>query len=70
VIRFLKEIVPNEAEDAKEKLKLSDEALKIMEHMSAGQQVALSGSDAAAVAEEWRDVAKQYQSAFERTLCV
>ena len=33
--------------------------------MRAGQRVILDGSDAAAVAEEWRDVAKQYESAFE-----
>jgi hypothetical protein len=70
VIRFLKEIVPNEARNAQTKLELSDKALAIMERMRAGQLVALSGLDAAAVAEEWRDVAKQYQSALERTLCV
>ena len=39
--------------------------------MRAGQRVILYGSDAAAVAEEWRDVAEQYQSAFEpNELCV
>ena len=37
-----------------------------MERIRAGQRVILCGSDAAAVAEEWRDVAKQYQSAFEQ----
>ena len=63
VIIFLKEIVPNEAREAHDKLRLSDKALKIMEYMRAGQQVLVSGSDAAAIAEEWRYVAKQYQSA-------
>jgi hypothetical protein len=66
VILFLKEIVPKEAEEAREKLKLSDGALKIMERMRAGQQVALCGSDTAAIAKEWRNVAEQYQSALER----
>ena len=37
-----------------------------MQRMKAGQRVILYGSDAAAVAEEWRDVAKQYQSALNR----
>jgi hypothetical protein len=34
--------------------------------MSTGRRVTLYGSDPATVAEEWRDVAKQYQSALER----
>ena len=31
-------------------------------HMRAGGRVTLYGPDLAAVAEEWRDLAKQYQS--------
>ena len=42
-----------------------------MERMSVGQQVALCGPGAAAVAEEWRDVALQYRSALDqKKLCV
>ena len=37
-----------------------------MGRMRAGQRVTLCGSDAAAVAEEWRHVAEQYQSAIEQ----
>jgi hypothetical protein len=33
--------------------------------MKWGQRVTLHGPDPAAVAKEWRDLAKQYQSAFE-----
>ena len=66
VILFLKNIVPNEADNAKKKLKQLVEALEIMERMKAGKRMALIDSDPAAVAKEWRDVAEQYQSAFDR----
>ena len=66
VFRSLKKIVPNEAQDAQKKLERSDEAIKIMGRMRAGQRVTLCGSDAAAAAEEWRHVAEQYQSAIEQ----
>ena len=65
MILFLKKIVPREVENAKEKLKEFDAALNIMgleRHMRAGGRVTLYGPDLAAVAEEWRDLAKQYQS--------
>jgi hypothetical protein len=68
-ILFLKEIVPNEAQNAQKKLEQFDEALDIIgleRKMSTGRRVTLYGSDPATVAEEWRDVAKQYQSALER----
>jgi hypothetical protein len=74
VILFLKEIVPNEARNAQEKLEQFDEALSIIgleNKMSTGRRVTLYGSDLAAIAEEWRDVARQYQSVLERrNLCV
>jgi hypothetical protein len=60
VILFLKDVVPNEAENAQRKLKRLDRALEIMERMKAGQRLDLNDSDPAAVAKEWRDVAEQY----------
>ena len=66
LIIFLKKVVPNEAGDAQRKLKRLDEALKTMERMEAGQQLALCDSDPEAIAKEWRDVAEQYQSTFDR----
>jgi hypothetical protein len=69
VILFLREIVPNEAQNTQKKLERFDEALYIKELeycMIAGQRVTLHGPDSAAVAEEWRDLAKQYQSAAEQ----
>jgi hypothetical protein len=69
VIIFLKEIVPNEAQNAQKILERFDEALYIKgleSRMRAGQRVTLHGPDPAAVAKEWRDVAEKYQSAFER----
>ena len=66
VITFLKGVVPNEAKKAQRKLERSDNALKIMERMRAGQSLTLCCSDAAAGAKEWRDVAEQYQSAIEQ----
>ncbi|KAF8497558.1 hypothetical protein F5888DRAFT_297648 [Russula emetica] len=65
VILFLKRIVPREAQTAQKKLERFDEALYIMgleSRMRAGRRVTLYGPDPAAVAKEWRDVAKQYQS--------
>ncbi|KAI0261191.1 hypothetical protein BGY98DRAFT_1104501 [Russula aff. rugulosa BPL654] len=59
-ILFLKEIVPNEAQNAQKKLERFDEALDIIgleRKMSTGRRVTLYGSDPATVAEEWRDVA-------------
>ena len=63
VILFLKDVVPNEAENAQRKLKRLDKALEMLERMKAGQRIPLGDSDPSAVAKEWRDVAKQYQSA-------
>jgi hypothetical protein len=70
VIQFLKDVVPNEAENAQRKLKRLDKALEIMERMKAGQRMDLCDSDPASVAKEWRDVAEKYQSAFDRKSCV
>jgi len=64
VIRFLKETVPMEAQTARETLERFDDALYVMgveRHMRAGRRVTLYGPDPAAVAKEWRDVAKQYR---------
>jgi hypothetical protein len=65
VILLLKEIVPREAQTAQEKLERFDDALYVMgveRHMRAGRRVTLYGPDPAAVAKEWRELAKQYQS--------
>jgi hypothetical protein len=65
VILFLKRVVPKEVQNAREQLKEFNEALLIMgleSHMRAGGRVTLYGPGLAAVAEEWRDLAKQYQS--------
>ena len=74
VILFLKEIVPNEARNAQKKLERFEEALDIIgleSEMSTGRRVTLYGSDPGAIAEEWREVARQYQTALERKkLCV
>ncbi|KAI0273901.1 hypothetical protein BGY98DRAFT_109186 [Russula aff. rugulosa BPL654] len=51
---------PREVQNAQEKLKEFDEALNIMG--LAGQRVTLYGPDLATEAEEWRNLAKQYQS--------
>jgi hypothetical protein len=62
---FLEHIVPREAQIAQKKLERFHEALDIMgleRHMRQGRRVTLYGPDPAAVAEEWRDVAEQYQS--------
>ena len=66
MILFLKKIVPREAQAAQKKLGRFDEALNIMgleSQMRAGRRLTLFGRDTIAVAEEWRDVAKRYQSA-------
>ena len=65
MILFLREIVPREAQTAHESLERFDDALDIMgleSRMRAGRRLTLYGPDPAAVANEWRDVAKQYQS--------
>ena len=65
MLLFLKEIVPKEAQTAQNRLERFDDVLFVMgleERMKTGQQVVLYGRDPAAVAKEWRDVAKKYQS--------
>ncbi|KAF8497559.1 hypothetical protein F5888DRAFT_297945 [Russula emetica] len=65
VILFLKKIVPREAQIAQKNLERFDEALDIMgleSKMRAGRRVTLFGPNPTAVAEKWRNVAKQYQS--------
>jgi hypothetical protein len=69
VILFLRQIVPNEAEITQKKLERFDEALymkQLESYMRAGRRVTLQGPDPAAVAKEWRDVAKRYKSALEQ----
>lgn len=70
MITFLKEIVPNEAQNAQKTLERFDEAdyiKKLKSRMRMGRRVTLlRGPDPAAVANEWRDVAGRYQSVFER----
>jgi hypothetical protein len=65
VLQFLKETVPKEAQTAQKKLARFDEALVVKgleARMKTGRRVALRGPDLAAVAQEWSEVAKQYQS--------
>ncbi|KAI0299426.1 hypothetical protein B0F90DRAFT_1668714 [Multifurca ochricompacta] len=65
VLLFLKETVPREAQTAQKSLARFDEALVVMgleARMKTGRRVVLRGPDLAIVAEEWRKVAKQYQS--------
>jgi hypothetical protein len=65
VLLFLKETVPKEAQAARRTLTHFDEALVFMgmeEHMTTGRLLALTRPDSAAIAQEWRDVAKRYQS--------
>lgn len=65
VLLFLKETVPKEAQTAQKRLARFDEALVVMgleAHMKTGRRVTLLGPDLAAIAQEWSDVAKQYQS--------
>jgi hypothetical protein len=67
VILFLKDIVPKEAQTAQKSLARFDEALFVMgleALMKTGRRVALRGPNPSlsAVAQEWRKIAKQYQS--------
>jgi len=65
VLQFLKETVPKEAQTAQKRLARFDEALVVMgleARMKTGRRVALRGPDSAAIAQEWTNVAKQYQS--------
>jgi hypothetical protein len=65
VLRFLKETVPKEAQTAQKRLARFDEALVVMgleARMKTGRRVALQGHDSAAIAQEWANIAKQYQS--------
>ena len=67
VLLFLKDIVPKEAQTAQKSLARFDEALFVMgleARMKTGRRVALRGPNPnlSAVAEEWRKIAKQYQS--------
>jgi len=67
VILFLKDVVPKEAQTAQKSLARFDEALPVMgleARMKTGRRVALCGPNPnlSAVAQEWRKIAKQYQS--------
>jgi hypothetical protein len=65
VILFLKETVPKEAQEAQKRLAQFNEALAVMNleaHMKTGRRVTLLGPNLAAIAQEWSDVAKLYQS--------
>ena len=65
MLLFLKKIVPKEAKTAQKRLGQFDGVLSFMgleERMKTGRQVSLYGRDPRAVAKEWRDVAKTYQS--------
>jgi hypothetical protein len=65
VLQFLKDTVPKEAQKAQKSLARFDEALFVMgieARMKTGRRVVLRGPDMVAVAQEWRKVAKQYQS--------
>lgn len=65
MLLFLKETVPKEAQSVQKRLARFDEALLVMgleARMKKGRRVALRGPDLAAVAQEWSDVARQYQS--------
>ena len=65
MLLFLKEIVPKEAQTAQNRLERFDDVLFVMgleDRMKTGRQVSLYGRDPGAVAKEWRDVAKKYQS--------
>jgi hypothetical protein len=65
VLLFLKEIVPKEAQTAQKRLERFDKALLVMgleARMKTGRRVAIRGPNPAAVAKEWHDAARQYQS--------
>ena len=66
VLLFLKETVPREAREAQRTLAQFDAALVFMgleEHMTTGRLLAFSRPDLTDIAQEWRDVAKRYESA-------
>ena len=66
VLLFLKKTVPKEAQEAQRTLARFDAELVFMgmeEHMTTGRLLAFSRPDSAAIAREWRNVAKRYQSA-------
>jgi len=65
VLLFLKKTIPKEARGAQQTLAEFDAALVFMgleEHMTTSRLLAFSRPDSAAIAQEWRDVAKRYQS--------
>jgi hypothetical protein len=65
VLLFLKDVVPKEAQKAQKSLARFDEALLVMgleARMKTGRRVALRGPNLTAIAQEWRKIAKQYQS--------
>jgi len=65
VLLFLKKTIPKEAREAQRTLSEFDAALVLMqveEHMKTSRLLALSHPDSAAIAQEWRDVARRYQS--------
>ena len=66
MLRFLKETVPREAQNAQQALERFDEALFIMgleeQMIKTGRRVTLSGPNSAIIAEEWNKAAKRYQS--------
>jgi len=65
VLLFLKKTIPKEAREAQRTLAQFDEALAFMEleeHLTTSRLLALSRPDSAAIAQEWRDVARRYQS--------
>ena len=67
VLIFLKDVVPKEARTAQKSLAQFDEALFVMgleARMKTGRRVALRGPNPnlSAVAQEWREIAEQYQS--------
>jgi len=71
VLQFLKETVPKEAQKAQKSLARFDDALFVMgieARMKTGRRVVLRGPDMVAVAQEWRKVAKQYQSMLRNPL--
>jgi hypothetical protein len=66
VIQFLEKIVPNEVQNAQTKIKKLNSHLEKMERMNLDRQVTLCGPNPAAVAQEWRNVAAQFQKALEQ----
>ena len=65
MLLFLKKTIPKEAREAQRTLSEFDAALVCMgleEHMTTSRLLALSHPDSADIAQEWRDVARRYQS--------